>query len=105
MIRTVAATVLGCLILVSSIFAKDVKGTFVKYEEGSLTVKVDDKETTFKTDENSVIVAKKNVPSKNFSKVFAKVKEGAKLELKVSDKDVVEEIKMLKKGGKNKTDK
>jgi len=104
MTRAIVAGVLGLLMTVTVVFAKDVKGTFIKYEEGSVTVSVDDKETTFKTDDKSVMIGKKDkqVPVTEFAKVFGKVKVGTKLELKVSDKDVIEEIKMAKTKKKDK---
>src|SRR5262249_46493785 len=48
MVRKFAAALVAVVIAVGSIFAEEVKGTFVKFADGTLTIKVDDKDKEFK---------------------------------------------------------
>jgi hypothetical protein len=48
MIRKFAAALVALVIAVGSIFADEVKGVFVKFADGKLTLKVDDKDKEFK---------------------------------------------------------
>ena len=48
MVRKFAAALVAVVIAVGSIFAEEVKGTFVKFADGKLTIKVDDKEKEYK---------------------------------------------------------
>jgi hypothetical protein len=48
MIRKCAAALVALVIAVGSIFADEVKGVFVKFADGTLTLKVDDKDKEFK---------------------------------------------------------
>ena len=48
MVRKFAAALVAIVIATGSIFAEEVRGTFVKFADGTLTLKVDDKEKEFK---------------------------------------------------------
>ena len=48
MIRKFAAVLVALTIAVGSIFADEVKGAFVKFADGTLTLKVDDKDKDYK---------------------------------------------------------
>jgi hypothetical protein len=48
MVRKFAAALVALVIAVGSVFADEIKGTFVKFADGKLTIKVDDKEKEFK---------------------------------------------------------
>lgn len=47
MIRRFAAIAIVAVLALGAAFAEEVKGTFVKYADGKLTIKVDDKEKEF----------------------------------------------------------
>src|ERR1700676_947375 len=83
MYRKFAAALVALVIAVGAIFAEEIKAVFVKYEDGTITVKVDDKEKKYKvTDETKVKFGKKEVAA---TKVLEKgyIKEGRKLTLTV----------------------
>jgi hypothetical protein len=71
MIRKFAAALVAVVIAVGSIFADEVKGTFVKFADGTLTIKVDDKEKEYK------------IPAD--LKIKRKGKDGAETEVVVTD--------------------
>ena len=48
MVRKFAAALVAVVIAVGSVFADEVKGAFVKFADGTLTLKVDDKEKEYK---------------------------------------------------------
>ena len=48
MIRKFAAALVALVIAVGSVFADEVKGAFVKFADGKLTLKIEDKEKEFK---------------------------------------------------------
>ena len=48
MVRKFAAALVAVVIAAGSIFAEEVKGVFVKFADGKLTLKVDDKEKDYK---------------------------------------------------------
>src|SRR5919198_6547636 len=48
MVRKFAAALVCLAIAVGAVFAEEVKGTFVKFADGTLTLKVDDKEKDYK---------------------------------------------------------
>ena len=48
MIRKFAAALVALVIAVGAVFADTIKGTFVKFADGKLTIKVDDKEKDYK---------------------------------------------------------
>jgi hypothetical protein len=48
MIRKFAAALVALVIAFGAVFAEEVKGTLVKFADGTLTLKVDDKEKEYK---------------------------------------------------------
>jgi hypothetical protein len=48
MVRKFAAALVALAIAVGSVFAEEIRGTFVKFADGTLTIKVDDKDKEFK---------------------------------------------------------
>jgi uncharacterized protein YebE (UPF0316 family) len=85
MMRKMLAVVVALGMMVGVTMAEEIKATFVKFAEGKLTVKIEDKEKTY------------DIPADlKGAKGLAKVKEGAKLILKVEDEKVVG-LKMEKK--------
>jgi hypothetical protein len=48
MVRKFAAALVAMVIAVGAVFAEEVRGTFVKYADGVLTIKVDDKDKDYK---------------------------------------------------------
>ena len=48
MVRKFAAALVALAIAVGSVFADEVKGAFVKFADGTLTLKVDDKDKDYK---------------------------------------------------------
>jgi hypothetical protein len=60
MIRKFAAALAALTIAFGSVFADEVKGAFVKFADGKLTIKVDDKEKEYK------IPADLKIKRKNF---------------------------------------
>jgi len=89
MVRKFAAALVALVLTVGAIFAEEIKATFVKYDEGKITVKVDDKEKVFTVAKDAVYKGKKDRPVADWAK---KAKEDAKLILNV-EKDEVTWIK------------
>jgi hypothetical protein len=71
MIRKFAAAIVALAITVGAVFAEEVRGTFVKFADGKLTLKVDDKEKEFTIPEDL--------------KVKRKGKDGTEREIAVQD--------------------
>ena len=100
MFRKFAVALVAVVIAVGSGFAEEVKGVFVKFADGKLTVKVEDKEKEFKVPAD---LKRKGKDGKEelVSESLAKVKEGSKLILDV-EKDTLKSYK--RDGGKKKKD-
>jgi hypothetical protein len=71
MVRKFAAALVCLGIAVGAVFAEEVRGTFVKFADGTLTLKVDDKEKDYK------------IPSD--LKVKRKGKDGTETEMSAAD--------------------
>jgi hypothetical protein len=108
MVRKFAAALVAVVIAFGSIFADEVKGTFVKFADGTLTIKVDDKEKEYKIPADLKI--KRTIKGEEKEIVVQDMlkgkfmKEGAKLTLTV-DGDKVTDVKMERGKGKGKVDK
>lgn len=105
MIRKFAAALVALVIAVGAVFAEEIKGTFVKFADGKLTVKVDGADKTYNvspdlTTKFKVKGEEKEVP---VSKMLSRVKEGTPVTLEV-DKDDVKSVKMNRGKGKKKKD-
>jgi hypothetical protein len=80
----------------SSASAEEVKGVFVKFADGKVTVKVDDKDKEFKVPAELKIMVKKELlpASEALGKIKAKAKQAVTLTV---EKDEVKDIKLAKK--------
>jgi hypothetical protein len=103
MFRKVVAMSLALVLTVGVLFAEEIQGVFKKFEDGKLTITVDEKEKTFKIPEDLTVKIKgKDGEEKEFkvSAMLEKAKEGRKLTVTV-DGDKVTAVKMAR-GGKGK---
>ena len=96
MIRKFAAALVALVIAVGAVFAAEIKGTFVKFADGTLTIKVDDKEKDYKIPSDLKVKYKdkngdeKEVPA---SARLERAKEGSQVTLTV-DGDKVTDVKV-----------
>jgi hypothetical protein len=82
MIRKFAAALVAVVIAVGTVFADEIKCTFVKFADGKLTVKVDDKEKEYKVPADLKIKRKGKDGTETevlASEGLGKMKEGSKL--------------------------
>ena len=96
MVRKFAAALVALVIAVGSVFADEIKGTFVKFADGKLTLKVDDKEKEFKIPADLKQKRKgKDGEEKEYvvADMLGKVKEGTKITL-TTEKDEVKNVKV-----------
>jgi len=95
MVRKFAAALVAIVIAVGAVFADEVKGTFVKFADGKLTVKVDDKDKDF-TIPADLKVKRKNKDGNEedvlLSERMGKFKEGSKV-IVVTEGDKVKDVK------------
>ncbi|MBO0698212.1 MAG: hypothetical protein J2P46_07450 [Zavarzinella sp.] len=101
MVRKFAAALVALAIAVGAVFAEEVKGTFVKFADGKLTLKVDDKEKDYKIPADLKVKRKgKGGEEKEFNAtdMLGRAKDGQEITLTV-DGDKVTDIKM-KRGKK-----
>jgi len=99
MLRKFAAALVAVAIAAGSIFAEEVKGVFVKFADGKLTIKVDDKDKDFKIPADLKIKYKtKDGEEKEAlaSERLGKAKEGSEVTLTV-DGDKVTDVKVRRK--------
>ena len=98
MFRKFAVAALAVVIAVGTGFAEEIKGVFVKFADGKLTVKVDDKDKEFKVPADLKIKTKVKGEEKEISAAdrLSKLKDGTKLILDV-DKDTVKGFKTEQK--------
>ncbi|WP_020470121.1 hypothetical protein [Zavarzinella formosa] len=91
MIRKFMAASLAVVLAVGSIFAEEIKAVFVKSDADSITVKIDDKEKTYKIDTAKKIKIKIKDEEKEVSVVdtLKRRKEGDKVTLTVEGEKVV----------------
>src|SRR6516225_8508941 len=95
MVRKFAAALVALVIAVGSVFAEEIHATFVKFADGTLTVKVDDKEKEYKIpDDLKVKFKNKDGEEKEFpiSGMLSKMKEGTKLVID-ADGDKVKSVR------------
>src|SRR3989442_5398666 len=98
MVRKFAAALVAIVIATGSIFAEEVKGVFVKFADGSLTLKVDDKEKEYKIPSDLKIKRKGKDGTETeiaASDALSKAKEGREITLTV-DGDKVTNVKMAR---------
>jgi len=102
MVRKFAAALVAIVIATGSLFAEEVKGMFVKFSDGTLTLKVDDKEKEFKIPSDLKIKRKGKDGTEQeiaASDALSKAKEGREITLTV-DGGKVTNVKMAR-GKKN----
>src|SRR5215831_17743856 len=102
MIRKFAAALVALVIGFGAVFAEEVKGTFVKFADGTLTLKVDDKDKEYKIPADLKIKRKNKQGEETeiaASDILGKAKEGREITLTV-DGSKVTDVKM-KRGKKN----
>ena len=95
MVRKFAAALVALVIGVGAVFAEEIRGTFVKFADGKLTVKVDDKDKDYKVPADLKIKRKGKDGTEQevlASERLGKMKEGQKLTLDV-DGDTVKGFK------------
>ena len=101
MFRKFAAALVALVIAFGAVFAEEVKGTFVKFADGKLTLKVDDKEKEYKIPTDLKIKRKGkdgNETETAATEVLGKTKEGRDVVLTVDgDKVTKVEVKRGKK--------
>jgi hypothetical protein len=93
MIRKFAAALVALVIAVGAVFAEEIKGTFVKFADGTLTLKVSDKDKEYKIPADLKIKYKdKNGDEKEVSAAdrLSKTKEGRNVTLTVDGEKVTE---------------
>lgn len=86
MVRKFAAALVALVLAVGAVFADEVKAVFVKFADGKLTVKVDDKEKEYKVPADTKIKRKNKQGEEEevlLKDSFGRRKEGDKLILTV----------------------
>src|SRR6476660_6996278 len=100
MVRKFAAALVAIVIATGSLFAEEVKGMFVKFSDGTLTLKVDDKEKEYKIPADLKIKRKGKDGTETeiaAGEALSKAKEGREITLTVDDGKVTN-VKMARKG-------
>jgi len=100
MFRKFAAALVALVIAFGAVFAEEVKGTFVKFADGKLTLKVDDKEKEYKIPADLKIKRKGkdgNETETPAADILGKAKEGTEVTLTV-DGEKVTGVKTKRKG-------
>lgn len=103
MIRKFAAALVALVIAVGSIFADEVKGVFVKFADGTLTLKVDDKDKEFKIPSDLKIKRKGKDGTEREIEATKMLegkfmKEGVTKLIVVTEGDKVRDVKIDRKG-------
>jgi len=100
MIRKFAAALVALVIAVGAVFAEEIKGTFVKFADGTLTIKVDDKDKEYKIPSDLKLKRKGKDGTEtevSASDVLSKAKEGRGVVVTVDDGKVTN-VKLERKG-------
>jgi hypothetical protein len=92
MLRKFAAALVAVVIAAGSIFAEEVKGAFVKFADGKLTLKVDDKEKEYKIPADLKVKYKAKGEEKEAlaSERLGRAKEGSEVTLTVDGEKVTD---------------
>src|SRR6476469_2972219 len=92
MLRKFAAALVAVVIAAGSIFAEEVKGAFVKFADGKLTLKVDDKEKEYKIPADLKVKYKVKGEEKEAlaSDRLGKAKEGREVTLSVDGENLTD---------------
>lgn len=103
MFRKFFAVAVAAMLFVGGLFAEEIKGVFKKFEDGKITITVDDKDKTYKVDGDAKFKFKnKDGDEKEVLLVdsLKRYKEGAKVTVTVKD-DVVTAVKRERKKKKD----
>src|SRR5262245_3884181 len=96
MVRKFAAALVASVIACGSVWADEIKGTFVKFADGKLTIKVDDKEKEFKIPADLKVKQKNKKTGEEeevlLSERVSKYKEGQAV-IVITDGDKVTNVK------------
>jgi hypothetical protein len=96
MVRKFAAALVALVLAVGAVFAEEVRGTFVSFADGKLTLKVDDKEKEYTIPADLKVKRKGKdgeVKESLASEALSRTKEGRPITLTV-DGSKVTEVKM-----------
>lgn len=94
MVRKFVAAFAALVILGGSIFAEEIRATFVKYSDGKVTVKVKDEEKSYTVDEKATMkVANKEFPLRTWFQESKALAPGKSKLVLVVDSDVVTGVK------------
>jgi hypothetical protein len=87
MFRKCFAAIIASMLVAGGLFAEDIKAVFKKFEDGKVTVTVDDKEKTYKVDPDASVKFKFKGEEKEVKLVdsFKRYKEGTKVTLTIKD--------------------
>ncbi len=96
MFRKFFAAVVALALVAGGLFAEEIKGVFKKFEDGKVTVSVDDKDKTYKVDKDAKVKVGKDQTEVSLTEAFGKWKEGQKGTFTVKD-DVVTNAKKDRK--------
>jgi hypothetical protein len=98
MLRKLICSLCILFVLVGTIVAAEVKGTFVKYDGDKkvLTVKVGDKDVEYNVTADTKFISAKGKAAKDFDKAMSKIKGMPKLTLQTEKKDGKETVTEVK---------
>ena len=99
MVRTFAAAVVALVLAAGSAFAEEDKGTFVKFADGTLTLKVDDKDKEFKIPADLKVKVKRKGENMEVaaSEMLGRLKDRKPMLTLTIEKDAVKDIKVERK--------
>ena len=94
MYRKFIGAMLALVIGVGAIFAEEIRATYIKYADGKVTVKVDDKEKEYTVDEKATMkVATKEFPLRMWFEQTKTLKSGSSKLVLVVENDTVTGVK------------
>jgi hypothetical protein len=89
MYRKFLAASVALVIVGGAVFAEEISAIFVKYADGKITVKVDDKEKTYDVDKDAKVKVGKGQKEVSLPEAIERFKEGSKVKLTVENNKVV----------------
>jgi hypothetical protein len=96
MLRKCFAAVIALMLAVGGLFAEDIKGIFKKFEDGKVTITVDEKDKTYTVSKDAKQkLKKKDTEETLVTEILGKWKEGDKGTFTV-EKDEVTKVKKTK---------
>jgi hypothetical protein len=101
MFRKCFAALVALTLVAGGLFAEEIKGVFKKFEDGKVTISVDDQEKSYKVDKDAKVKVGKDQTEVNLTEALGKWKEGQSGTFTVKD-DVVTSAKKDRKKKDNK---